>query len=158
MYFGKWFAFLEAMRWWKIYFFGSELDIMLLFHAERKIFGFSWKRPIHAMMRLFFLTIGLWSLSNEKVKWNASVSSGISKSLKLLTIWSFGWWFDVVSWFHGKSKIFGFCLIHGCVGRWLVNFRIQRLSNCTVLRCFYYVLTILRDDWCRSEHPVCRWV
>jgi hypothetical protein len=31
---------------------------MLLFHAERKIFGFSWKRPTQVMMGLSFFIIG----------------------------------------------------------------------------------------------------
>jgi hypothetical protein len=51
-------AFLEAMRWWTVCFFGSELDIMSLFHVERRIFGFFLKRPTQAIMEIFFLTIG----------------------------------------------------------------------------------------------------
>lgn len=96
------------------------------------------------------------------IKWDGLMKcigiSGISKSPKLLIIWSFGWKFEMVLRFHEESKIFGFYLPHGCVRQWLLDFRIQRLPNCTVLRCFYYELTILRNDWCRSKHPVCGWV
>ena len=77
------------------------------------------------------------------------------ESLKLLTIWSFGWQFEMISRLHGESKIFGSYLAHDCVRRWLVDFRIQQLSNYTVLKCFRYVSNILRDVWYGNEHPVC---
>jgi hypothetical protein len=113
----------------------------VLFHANRIIFGWIWKRPPHVIIWLSFfhnwdmiiiLCVGFW---------NAFGISSISR------IWNYGRYEPSgknLIWFHDfmgtvSLRIYN---LYGCVERWSKSFRIWRLSHRTIWSVFIVYWTI----------------